>query len=202
MRYPFSYLPKTIVSSLVEELKIVSNDYKPPLVIELFPTTSYTYYMRGSNYKRGVVIKINDKVRQCSWGTWHGDYHDQEGNKAIGVVNTDKTIHVLDKNTAIIKCYVDYNNHYVTGEILLHEHNMPAQIPLVDLSLRERQILFILNIKNKSEMEMALCRLAISQQEIADLYSKQILKSSSKGRHLITIIGEAARLEIPRNDLW
>jgi hypothetical protein len=132
-----------------------------------------------------------------NWGSWEGDLYEPR----IGIVNSLKDAQPLNKGIAIVKCYVDKHNLCTTGSVVMYPSDMPCPLPEVILSDRERNIMFILGNLKSPEKDMALQRLSVTTEEIDTLAFKKAIRSS-RGGYLITEAGRAARLDIPKNDLW
>lgn len=190
--------------------------YKMPLVLDIVPGETYQYYMKGIQHKVGFVLNVSLNKQASpiewaglpiyespygaylsNWGSWDGDLIDPR----IGIVNSLRDDQLLNKGIAIIKCYVDRYNFCTTGSVIMYPSDAPAPLTEVILSDRERNIMFILGSLKSPEREMALLRLDILPEEIDVLAEKKAIRSSRSG-YIITDAGRAARLDIPKNDLW
>lgn len=203
MRYPFSRVHKNIINALSNEFKQHNKSYRLPVVVDLVPSDKFSHYMKGFVNKIGLVLEINLKPAGSSfyksnWGSWNGDYE----RALAGVVNSDKSEKTITSGLAVGKWYIDYHQHFTVGEVLMHPDDMPTPIPPVELSKRERSLMFVFgSLKDRVEREMALSRLGAMPVELNDLIKKKAIKQSDKGL-VITLAGAAARLDVPQDELW
>ena len=216
MRYPIQRVHKAVLSALEAELNKRNKAYKMPVVLDVVPGETFQYYMKGIPHKVGFVLNVSLTEHSSpiewsgqpiyesahggylsNWGSWEGDLYEPR----IGIVNAFKEKQVLNKGIAVIKCYVDRHNSFTTGSVIMYPSDMPVPLPEVALSDRERNIMFILGNLKSPEKEMAFARLDVLLEEIETLAFKKAIRSSRNG-YIITDAGRAARLEIPKNDLW
>lgn len=216
MRYPIQRVHRAVLSALEAELDKRNKAYKMPVVLDIVPSETFQYYMKGVQHKVGFVLNValteqsapiewaglticesSHGTYICNWGSWDGDLIEPR----IGIVNALKEDQVLNKGVAIVRCYVDRYNSCTTGSVIMHPSDMPVPLPEVILSDRERNIMFIMGNLKSPEKELAFSRLEVRPEEIELLALKRAIRSSRNG-YIITDAGRAARLDIPKNDLW
>lgn len=216
MKYPIQRCHRAVSAALEAELNKRNKVYKMPVVLDIVPGETFQYYMKGSAHKFGFVLNVSLLEQAtpiewagllayesshgpylANWGSLEGDLYEPR----IGIVNASKDDNVLNKGVAIIKCYLDKHNFCTTGSVIMHPSDTPCPLPEVALSERERNIMFILGNLKSPEKEIAFHRLDVLPEEIETLALKKAIRSS-RGGYIITDAGRAARLEIPKNDLW
>ena len=204
MLYPFQRCHKNIVFAVTNQLAANSLQWKPPIILDLRTANSFNYYLPGIEYQIGVAVDLSLQEGlgdfTSIWGARDGD---SRGRAVVGKVDTVEPEVPMQKGRAVVKLYIDHHSHQAIGHALLNAEDMPKRIQEVNLSHRERSIMFIFgSIKNRSEREMALSRLMVSPMEIEDLCQKKAIKLTPKGSYIITLAGLAAHSEIPVMDLW
>lgn len=218
MRYPLSRLPKAIGMILDYELRIRRRQ-KTPTCLTVKAANTYAYYMKGEIDKVGFIVEVDLVLKkgsvnpnlidrlQCSqnhqvanylinWGSWNGDLSSRSG-----LVNSDKSERVLNRNQSVIRCYLERQSNNVIGDVLFHPDDVPSSIPQIELNDRERSLMFVFAKLSGTEQAIALTRLNTSQEEISILLKKKAIKES-RGGHAITISGLAAQSDNPTLDRW
>jgi hypothetical protein len=188
---------------LETEFKAQDRRFKVPRSAAITTATSYSLYSPGETGKLSLVLEVSLKGEPqylAYGGTWHGD--SVLRNTTIKV-NDDKTSRPLVSGTAIVRAE-RYSHRYdsVDVTILYHPKDVPPTLIPIDLSMRERQILYVLaSLKNKVELKRAYELLDIQPDEIQMLSSKKAIRPSGKGWKL-TMSAQAARLESYVPEHW
>jgi hypothetical protein len=218
MKYPVSRLPKAISMALDYEI-CKRRKWRLPNSLTVSSANSFNYYMRGVVDKVGFVLetslilqqgdinpRIANRLQYCkdkltvnyliNWGTYNGDLVTR-----TGVVNTDKIDRPIEKGNAVTKCYVDRNNNQITGEIFFREDEMLPKIRQIELSDRDRELMFVCGRLHGSEQAIALVKLSASKEEIKSLLERKAIKHAKSG-YAVDLPGLAAQSDEPKLDRW
>jgi len=218
MIYPVSRLPRAIVMALDYEI-IKRRKWRLPNVLTVKPANSFSYYMQGIADKVGFVLEtslilrkgdidpqVGNRLQYCkdgqtvnyliNWGSYNGDLVTR-----TGLVNTDKNERPIEKGNAVTKCYVDRNNIRIFGEVFFREEEMLPRIKQIELSDRDRELMFALARLNGSEQAIALARMSASRDEIESLLERKAINHARSG-YTIDLPGLAAQSNEPKLDRW
>lgn len=202
MNLLLSMLPKVISTSITEEAKIMFGVITLPYALSVRKSDKFSYYIRGQHNHYGAVIfvDLNSGQHYTEWGSLHGDFH----NDRPGNVNSNKTERDVAKDHAVIKLSFSAMNRNLppTGEIIFHPDVPLPKVQELELSKRERTILFPFGLFSSStNIKEALARLDVTKTEIDNLVKKNALVPTRKG-YKLTVSGLCARSNPPNNFYW
>lgn len=218
MRYPIIKLPRAIDMVIEYEL-CTRRRYRKPTTLKIESAETFNYYCKGVPNKTGFVIDLSLALKPApidphlmsrlqtirgknvanyviQWGSVNGDI--AVGN---GIVNVDKSIKAINPGTVIIKGYVDRKDVGISATAYFHPKNVPPSIPEIELSDRERMLMFIFDKLSGTEQAVAMSRISVGYDEISSLLNKQAIRHS-RGGYEITLIGMSAASENPGVDRW
>jgi len=218
MRYPISRLPKAIQMALDYEI-CKRRKWRLPNVLAVSPANSFMYYMQGITDKVGFVLETALTLRQgdidprlgsrlqyskekrtvnylINWGSYNGDLATR-----TGTVNTDKLERPIEKGNAVTKCYVDRHTSHIYGTVFFREDEMLPRIRQVELTDRDRELMFALGRLNGNEQAIALVRMSATGDEIASLLERKAIKQARNG-YAVDLAGLAAQSDEPKLDRW
>lgn len=163
---------------------------------------NYCWYMRSVNAAKAFAIFVDLKVNTAK-DNLNPIFHIGElsGLYPESVVDRDKSKRVLEKDNVIFRGYLtvppDANRwQMIELEALFHPSQTPKSFPRVEMSTRDRQILFVFGtMKNNGFRKEALSRLEVRRSEIDLLITKGVLKMTGTGP-AITPTGEVNRLPL------
>lgn len=218
MRYPVSRLPKAITMALDYEI-CKRRKWRLPTALTVKPANSFSYYMSGVVDKVGFVLetclilrkgdidpRLGKRLQFCkdnqtvnyliNWGSYNGDLVTR-----TGTVNTDKTDRSIEKNNAVTKCYIDRNTNLMYGEVFFREDEMIPKIRQVELTDRDRELMFALGKLSGNEQAIALTRMSASVDELSSLLERKAIKHVRSG-YAVDLPGLAAQSDEPKLDRW
>ena len=177
----------------------ILNEYVP---VAIRGDKNYAWYMKPMQNARAFAIFVDLKL-DISKVNFIPPHHIGEvnGQYAESLVDRDKAKRTLEKDNAIIRGYLTRllgANRWqaIELEASFHPSQTPKDLPRVELSMRDRQILFVFGtMKNNGFRKEALSRLDVRRPEIDLLISKGVLKMTGSGPAM-TIIGEVNRLPL------
>lgn len=203
-QFPLRMLPATIRDALVANL--YTNRLVPALPhhVMVKADKTWTYYQIPKPTCTSFCLEINLQAKTAVFniGELEGAYNDRP-------VDADKTKRTLEKDKVIVKGYlvsrvgrqdVRYELPQENIEITFHPSQMVKVYPQVELSERDRQILFCYgSLRDGYLRRDALCRLDVGKPELESLVLRGLLKKSGHS-HELTALSEANRLPIPKDN--
>lgn len=218
MRYPIIKLPRSVDMVIGHEL-CTRRKYRKPTTMRVETAETFIYYCKGIQNKTGFVIDISLALKKApidphmvnrlqtikgkvvanyiiQWGSVNGDL-----SAGSGLVNIDKSIKPINPGTIIVKGYVDRLDTTISATAYFHPQNAVPIIPEINLSDRERTLMFVFAKLSGTEQAVALSRLNTTYEEISALLDKQAIRHS-RGGYEITLIGMSAAAEKPGVDRW
>lgn len=218
MKYPIIKLPRSVDMVISYEL-CTRRKYRKPTTIKIETADTFTYYCKGIQNKIGFVIDLSLNLKKApidphlvnrlqtikgknvanyviQWGSVNGDL-----SAGSGIVNIDKSIRPISPGTVILKGYVDRVDTTISATAYFHPQNALPIIPQIELSDRERALMFAFAKLNGTEQAVALSRLNTTYDEISALLNKQAI-CHSRGGYQITLIGMSVASEKPGVDRW
>ncbi len=192
-----SKLPGIIVEKINYEMS--RHDWKCiPYIIDIASADKIEIYTPVEKNTIALVFTFNTKTKEnkVTIGSW-------SGSERYTDVDTDnKKVIILDKDVFVVKMIVASNYKIKSCNVYTNIFNMPKNIVLLDLSNREREILFLfVRLKNKWELNTALDKLGVSPLEIKDLIQRGVLKNSKK-TPAPTISALVAKSDSTVDDRW
>lgn len=218
MRYPIIKLPRA-VDMVVEYELCARRRYRKPTTVKVESAETFTHYCKGIQNKTGFVIDLSLDLKKApidphlvnrlqtikgksvanyviQWGSVNGDL-----SVGSGIVNVDKSVKPINPGTVIIKGYVDRHDTTISATAYFHPKNAPPVIPDIELTDRERVLMFVFAKLSGTEQAVALSRLDATYDEISALLNKQAIRHS-RGGYEITLVGMSAASENPGVDRW
>jgi hypothetical protein len=171
-----------------------------------YPNDQFTIYTPPKSYMRAIFFPIN-LDQNAPIGRF---YIGSEPGYGTGktAVEKDKTKRTLEKNQATFRGYLKMSDirgfELSDPEVFFHSSQVPKDLPKLELSERERQILFCFTLKNNYLRKEALSSLSVHHQEIERLISSGLLKGYRSGAELTPIaeVNRSTSLEAISKDLW
>jgi hypothetical protein len=177
----------------------IFNEYTP---VAIRGDKNYCWYMKPQYNMRAFAILVDLKA-DPNKTTFKPIFHVGEtgGQYAETAVDRDKNKRALEKDYAVIRGYLtvppgSHRWQVIDPEVAFHPSQTPKDLPKVELSARDRQILFVFGtMKNNGLRKEALSRLDARRPEIDLLISKGVLKMTGAGPAM-TLVGEVNRLPL------
>jgi hypothetical protein len=178
----FVCLVKDLPDSLIRALESVS--YKRKDIHVTVKDTESISVSGGSGY-RGfcVIVDLSTGQRETLIGSWGGANMFSPENR----VDMDTQSRVLGNNVVVIKGSTG-GDRPVYATITIGHKNVVPMLPIVELALKDRQILYCFSLKagyRKQELES----IHAEESEIESLITRGYLKKDGRGI-IVTIAGK------------
>jgi|GEM_PF-4318677 len=171
--------------------------------IAIHSSKSYTRFMEPRKRMQSFLFEIDLSLEKTKSQFFLGSTFPSSSDTST---DYDRDKRVIKRGMVLFRGYLasSPDGHFVMSdpEAVFHPSQLPKDLPIVDLSSRERKIMYCFGVlKNNGLRKEALSRLSVDQNEINALINKGCLKMTSKGP-IMTSIGEVNKLSQLIEDQW
>ncbi len=207
-QFPLRLLPTTIRDALVANLYTNRLVVALPHHVMVKCDKTWTYYQTPKPSCTSFCLEINLQSKLTSFhiGEFEGAYAERN-------VDVDRAKRLIEKDKVIIKGYLVRQGGrgalnagspnelpQENIEVTFHPSQMMKVYPHVELSERDRQILFCYGALRDGYLRRdAMFRLNIEKPELESLVVRGLLKKSGHS-HQLTALSEANRLPVPKDN--